>query len=84
MIISPCKIQPPLNTDGQSADGPSVNETVMSASNTPESGDTSVIPCVGYAVVLPHVAKNLEEEPLSISTVTLASVIVSSPAADTL
>jgi hypothetical protein len=57
---------------------------VISASNTPESGDTSVIPLAACAVMLPYTANNFEEDPLSILTVTLVSWILSSPDADTL
>jgi len=70
--------------------GPAVLTMVMSASNTPESGDTSTILPVAELlsdkadVELPHTPTVVEEDPLSILTVTLASAILSSPCADTL
>ena len=82
VIISPCKIQPVPET-GQVLVGPSVEVTVKSYSNTPESGDTSTIASLP-AVVLPIVAMVVEEEPLSILTVIFASSILSSPCADVL
>ena len=70
--------------------GPAVLVIVMSASNTPESGETSTIDPVAELlssaadVELPHTPTTVEEDPLSILTVTLASEILSSPCADTL